>query len=365
METREAYRALGLTPAASDAQLKASWRKLVATWHPDRNPAPEAVQRMQAINKAYQHIRQVREGQAATEAPADTARATPPHPTPPPTEPPASPQADPADQTETKAGAEPGPDATRPPFVRKVRLSLEEACLGCTRTVRGHFNQTCTACIGTGQRVLATACPGCRGQGTVRKPMLFGWSWAEETCPDCGGSGHPHAPCDVCDGSGTQTVSYRRRVRFAPGVRDGQVLSVPAARHGDLAADLELHIDIEPHPLFTLDDQGVLRCDMPVNGYAWMTGRWVDVPTPDGLQHMRLTRDALAYRLAGKGFPATPNGPRGDFMVRVTPVFPPLDDPQQAELLDQLIATSTQAAQTDDTLPLGQWARRMASWQRG
>lgn len=340
METKEAYRALGLDHSASDAELKASWRKLVATWHPDRNPAAEAVQRMQVINKAYQHIRLVREGKLASDAPADHPdRAD-------------SPQPDPQAHTQ------------RPPYVRKVRLSLEEACLGCTRTVRGQFNQTCPTCVGTGQRVLATACPTCRGKGSVRKPVLFGWSWTEEECPDCSGDGRQRAPCEPCDSTGTQTVSYRRRVRFPAGTRDGHVLSVPAARHGDLEVDLELAIEIEPHPLFTLDDHGVLRCEMPVNGYAWMTGRWVDVPTPDGLQHMRLNRDALVYRLAGKGFPAAPNGPRGDFMVRVAPVFPPLDDPQHAELLDQLIASSTQTAQADDTQPLGQWARRLASWQR-
>jgi len=104
---------------------------------------------------------------------------------------------------------------------------------------------------------------------------------------------------------------------------------------------------------------------MPVNGYAWMAGRWVDVPTPDGLQHMRLNRDALVYRLAGKGFPATLNGPRGDFIVRVTPVFPPLDDPRQAEWLTQLIDSSTQAAQADSAHPLAQWAQRMAGWHAG
>jgi molecular chaperone DnaJ len=71
MDTAEAYRALGLSHSASDAELKACWRKLVATWHPDRNPAAEAVQRMQAINKAYQHIRLVREGKLTDDAPAE------------------------------------------------------------------------------------------------------------------------------------------------------------------------------------------------------------------------------------------------------------------------------------------------------
>lgn len=350
MDTAEAYRALGLTHSASDAELKACWRKLVATWHPDRNPAAEAVQRMQAINKAYQHIRLVREGKLTDDALAEAAD---------------TPAADgPADEAPDTQATDTQTDARRTPLVRKVRLSLDEACLGCTRTVRGQFTHTCGTCVGTGQRVLASACPTCRGKGSVRKAVLFGWSWNEEACPDCGGDGRQRAPCDVCDSTGTQTISYRRKVRFPAGTRDGHVLNVPAARHGDAEVDLALHIHIEPHPLFTLDDHGVLRCDMPVNGYAWMTGSWVDVPTPDGVQQMRLTRDALMYRLAGKGFPATPNGPRCDFMVRITPVFPPVDDPKQAALLAQLIASTTHAAQADDTQPLGQWARRMTSWQR-
>lgn len=363
MDSEEAYRALGLAHSASDAELKACWRKLVAMWHPDRNPAAEAVQRMQAINKAYQYIRLVREGKLSDDAPD-----APPHsPDTPPAHAPHekphhhthSKQAQPDGQTNDFAHA-----STRcPPCVRKVRLSLEDACLGCTRTVRGQVNQTCYTCVGTGQRVLASVCPTCKGKGAVRKSSLFGWSWTEEACPDCCGDGRQRAPCEVCDATGTQTLHYRRKVRFAAGTRDGHVLSAPAARQGDLDVDLELHVHIEPHPLFTLDEQGVLRCEMPVNGYAWMTGRWVDVPTPDGLQHMRLTRDALVYRLAGKGFPATPNGPRGDFLVRVAPVFPPADDPKHARLLDQLIDGTTQAAQTDANHPLAQWARRMSSWQ--
>jgi molecular chaperone DnaJ len=126
-----------------------------------------------------------------------------------------------------------------------------------------------------------------------------------------------------------------------------------------------LLVEIEPHPLFVLDEDGVLRCDMPVNGYAWMAGRWVEVPTPDGLQQMRLNRDALVYRLRGQGFPAVPHGPRGDYLVRVTPVFPSQDDPAQEALLDQLIAQASRAAAANGSSPLGQWTQRMGAWTAG
>jgi molecular chaperone DnaJ len=293
---------------------------------------------MQHINKAYQHICQLR-GSGADLGSGNGAGAT-----------------------QSAASEEPADESRRKTHTRKVRLSLEDAILGCTRTLRGSFTSTCSACAGNGQRVLAKACHTCRGSGAVRKAALFGWLWNEESCSDCGGDGRQRESCDICDSRGELAVAYRRRVRFPSGVRDGHVLNVPASRHGDIEMGLELEVEIEPHPIFTLTSDGQLRCEMPVNGYAWMAGRWVEVPTPNGLQQMRLNRDALAYRLSGQGFPTALRGPRGDYIVKVVPVFPAQDDPAQEALLDQLIASSTKATEADQSQPLGQWQRRLKRW---
>ncbi len=301
MDTNAAYEELGLNPGASDVQIKATWRRLVAAWHPDRNAAADAGSRMQRINKAYQHIRQLRDGEGddTVDASDEGTEAAPP-----------------------PASAAPEPDNPRQTHVRKVRLSLEDAILGCTRTLRGHFRHGCDACVGKRQRVLAKACSTCRGSGAVHKAALFGWLWSEEACADCGGDRRQRAPCEACDGSGERAAAYRRQVRFPAGVRDGHMLSLPPSRHDHMEFSLELQVEIAPHPIFVLDGDGVLRCEMPVNGYAWIAGHWVDVPTPDGVQHMRLNRDALVYRLRGKGFPSAPRGPRGDYIVKCASSFP-------------------------------------------
>jgi hypothetical protein len=49
-------------------------------------------------------------------------------------------------------------------------------------------------------------------------------------------------------------------------------------------------------------------------------------------------------------------------MVKVVPVFPDQEDPAQEALLDKLIASSTRAAASDRSQPLGQWKRRMKRW---
>lgn len=52
------YKVLGLTPGASDEEVKAAYRKLAKKYHPDLNPGNEAAaKRMNEINAAYDQIK--------------------------------------------------------------------------------------------------------------------------------------------------------------------------------------------------------------------------------------------------------------------------------------------------------------------
>jgi len=40
--------------------VKAAWRRLSARWHPDRNDSPQALRKIQRINRALEEIRRAR-----------------------------------------------------------------------------------------------------------------------------------------------------------------------------------------------------------------------------------------------------------------------------------------------------------------
>jgi len=319
-----AYAELGLTAGASEAEVRAAWRRLVSQWHPDRNNAPGALGRMQRINTAYEQIRQ------GGFAPGWTA----------------------ANDT-AAAPAAPAPAAPGRAIRRRVRLTLEEAALGCVKALRGKATEECGGCGGRGYRVLSGACGVCEGHGVVRHRAWYGWVSALATCSACHGERVARQVCDACEGAGRLARAYRHTVRIPAGVRHGDVL------HDDAGAGgiFELNVEVSAHRFFVLDSDAVLRCEVPVDGFAWMADRWVDVPTLTGLQQMRLKRGHHVYRLRGQGFPLERAGPRGDYVVTVVPVFPDALSAEQEALLDRLSALSAG--------PLRAWQRSLQAWSRG
>ena len=333
MGSDKAYAELGLTPGASEPQVKAAWRRLVSQWHPDRNGHASAIDKMQRINRAFEQIRRAGFADSGPRSGAER---------------------------------EPSREAARPPeepartIARRVRLNLEEAAAGCTRVLRGKLDATCASCAGSGVRVLARACARCEGSGTVRKPGWYGWLGMPVDCEVCAGSGNASQPCPACDGSGTWgAASYKLAVRIPHGVRDGDLLQVPVHRAGpgQPALGLDLRVELLPHALYTLDADGTLRCRVPVDGFAWAAEREVAVPTLAGLQRLPLKREQTEYRLPGLGYPRERRGPPADALITILPIFPERLSTDQQILLDQLVATANDPR-------LAAWADSLRIWQR-
>lgn len=73
------YKILGVSPAASDDEIKKTYRKLAKKYHPDLNPGnQEAVRKMSEINTAYEQLKNRNSSQgrdisfSSRETPTDT-----------------------------------------------------------------------------------------------------------------------------------------------------------------------------------------------------------------------------------------------------------------------------------------------------
>lgn len=70
------YKVLGVSPTATDEEVKRAYRELVKKYHPDNyanNPLEDlAVQKMQEINEAYESITQMRSGKTTQQSTSNT-----------------------------------------------------------------------------------------------------------------------------------------------------------------------------------------------------------------------------------------------------------------------------------------------------
>lgn len=309
MDVADCYRELGVAPGASDAEVKAAWRRLAAHWHPDRNPSPQALQKIQRINRALEGIRRAKG------------------------------------------------DETPVPIETDVAITLEEAVAGCTRTLHGEVAQPCEHCAGSGLQPQPTACGECGGSGRSPQSLWFAWAPAG-ACGTCQGRGTTRSGCVHCATSGSTVRKYRCRVQIPPGARPGDRIDVtadvPGPRRKQRIA-LRLRVALQAHEFFGTDGDGNVTVEVPVDGFAWMANRWASVPTPHGLREMRLRRGSLSYRIAGAGLPWRPEG--GDCIVTVVPVFPESLSPRQEAAIDALVAGNAAGRER-----IGAWERRRDQW---
>jgi molecular chaperone DnaJ len=367
MGTDNAFAELGLRPGATETEVKAAWRRLVSQWHPDRNDSSSAVAKMQRINQALKEIRL-----SGFRADPDLPGVDQPAP------------AGPGDVQEDhdRSGRDPfddigkahtnefdddaGTDRQGRTISRKVKLTLEEAAVGCTKVLRGKVTDNCPSCEGTGYRGPKKTCRQCEGSGAVRHHAWYGWVSTLAECGACGGDGIVRQPCQACHGAGTLgTRRYKVTVRIPHGVRNGDLLRVDGRRAGTCPrpGDLDIRVEVLNHEFFELDDDGTVRCEIPVDGFAWIANRSIEVPTLSGLQTMQLSRNQLSYHLMGQGFPVERRGRRGDYWVRIVPTFPERLSTDQEILLNHLMATDIDGQGSNNRLCV--WNQAMRTWKRG
>ncbi len=355
MAKRDYYEVLGVQRGASDADIKAAFRKLAMKYHPDRNPGDnECEHRFKEVNEAYEILKDPdkraaydRFGHAAFEAGmggggaahgfgADFA----------------STFADIFDDLFGMGGTRRGRGSGRErgaDLRYNMEITLEEAFHGKTAQVRLPTSVTSEICSGSGAKAgtKPKTCPSCGGIGRVRHAQ--GFFTLERTCISCQGRGQViDDPCPACSGSGRVTRERTLSVNIPAGVEDGTRIRLAgegeAGVRGGPAGDLYIFLSIASHPFFQRDGAD-LHCRVPISMVTAALGGDFEVPVIDGSKtRVKIpegTQSGRRFRLQGKGMPVLRSKQTGDMYVQVVVETPQKLTKRQRELLMEFESLSS------------------------
>jgi molecular chaperone DnaJ len=229
----------------------------------------------------------------------------------------------------------------------QVHVGFWQAIRGTELRLNVNRQDVCPNCHGRGYQQAPGPCPECGGKGQVTQTsgrMKFNVS-----CPRCGGSGHARTVCSTCHGEGVVGRSEPLTVRIKPGTRDGQRIRLAgkgnAGSRGGPHGDLYIIIRTGEHVLFRREGDDIYL-SIPVTPTEAALGAKIEVPTIDGRAQLKIppgTQSGQKLRLREKGVPsATHEGQRGDQIVEIKVVVPPIQDERSKEILRELARLNPQ-----------------------
>jgi molecular chaperone DnaJ len=220
-----------------------------------------------------------------------------------------------------------------------LRLSFEDAMRGGTRQVSVTRMVHCRGCLGTGHvQMPERRCHHCHGSGavkSVRNHMVF-----SKPCSNCGGTGVvAHTRCPECHGRQLERIVESVSVNLPAGLQDGARVRLGGKGHdgpnGGAAGDVYIAVQVDPHPRFRRDGDD-LHLTVPVAIHEAALGARIEVPSFDGPVRLRVppgTQSGQRFRVGERGAPSPRDGRRGDLVIEVRLVLPPLLDERSKELL--------------------------------
>lgn len=220
----------------------------------------------------------------------------------------------------------------------QVNVDFWTAIRGGTVRLQVARQELCPVCKGKGSTGGSGTCPECHGTGQVTQ--MGGRMKFNIQCPRCGGTGKVENVCSNCHGEGTLTRTEPVEVRIKPGTRDAQRIRLAgkgnAGINGGASGDLYLIVKVGSHPVFVRAGDDI-HITVPVTITEAALGSKIEVPTIDGRAQLKIppgTQSGQKLRMRQKGTPsAVQEGMRGDEIVTVEIVVPPIKDERSKEIL--------------------------------
>ena len=363
---KDLYALLGVSPGASDDDIKRAYRRKAREHHPDANQGdPEAESRFKEVSLAYEVLkdpeRRARydrygpEGVFGQGAPGGGM--------------PFDFDAGLGDLFEAffgqmagnpgrgggrRRGPSPGGDAEV-----TLQLTFAEAAFGVRKELSVRLPVTCDTCSGSGAApgTEPVVCPDCQGAGEIRRirQSLLGQVVTAVACPRCQGLGEtiPH-PCPECRGEGRRIEDRTFVVEVPAGVEDGSTLRLadrgPAGPRGGPNGSLFVHLAVTPDPRFERSGDD-LHTTVHLTMVQAALGTQIEVATLEDTRAVVVepgTQGGHVVRLKGAGVPHLRGRGRGDLFVHLVVDTPTGLNAKQEALLRQLATERGEVLQAVD-----------------
>jgi molecular chaperone DnaJ len=371
MATKDYYAVLGVSPSASQDEIKKHYRKLAKKNHPDANQSdPKAAERFKEISEAYnvlgdaekrkQYDDMRRLGAFSGFGGAGGARRPggPPSGGPPPGGAGGSFRFEDfdvggigglgdlfgsmfGDRASGRANSrQRGPERGQT-IEATLEIPFRTAALGGKVPVDVDVNEECSTCHGSGGAPGATfkTCSECGGRGTIS----FGQGGFAVTrpCPVCLGRGQvPSVPCPTCNGAGE--ISARRKIVITvpSGVDSGTKIRLKdqggKGAKGGPPGDLVITFQVQPDRFFKREGLDVIAT-VPLNIAQATLGSKISVKTLDDKKvTIRIpagTPSGKRFRVRGQGI--AKGDRRGDLIVEVTVTVPEKLSEEQERMMKE------------------------------
>jgi curved DNA-binding protein len=282
MEFKDYYKALGVEPGASDAEIKAAYRRLARKYHPDVSKETGAEERFKAVNEAYEVLKDPGKRNA---------------------------------YDQLRVGGFRGGQEFRPP----PGWDYDGSEFGGGDFAGGGFSDFFDSLFGGGRARTRT------GAGAGPRPRMERRMRVELDLETVYAGGRQRMEID----------GRTLEVKIPAGIQAGQQIRL--AGQGGQGRDLLIEIAYKPHPRFSVEGRTV-SLTMPVMPWQAALGATLSVPTLGGPVELKIPPESdtgRRLRLRGRGLPGSP---AGDQIVVLEVHAPPARGERQRELYREMAA---------------------------